>query len=260
LVGVVIGLVSFVLAQPAGATHVRGRQLLPDLVTRNPTDLYIQSFESGVRVLRLGNEFVNAHTGPLELRPRADDCDRNGDRTDDRTVYQRIYLDRNGDGYFTRGIDARFWTRRAACKRFHSSHDHWHVDAVALYGLRTYAPDGAVGPLVRSSGKVSFCVGDHRRRLRRLPGSPRRGYYGAGRTGCGQDDVMGLSVGWGDGYEPFRPGQYINVTGLASGSYCLVSRADPTNRFAETNERNNGRRIRIRLTRTSVVWRPIRRC
>jgi hypothetical protein len=257
---VAVAVASFLVVQPAGATHVRGQHLFPDLVTRKPTGLAIRFPQSGGRVLRLGNEIVNAHTGPLELLPSAEDCDRNGDPTDDRTAYQRIYLDRNRDGYFTRRVDTRFWTKSAGCMRFHASHEHWHVDAFARYDLRAYAPGGAVGAVVRTSGKVSYCVGDHRYRLRGLPGSPRRGYYGPRRTGCGQDDVMGLSAGWGDVYGARTPGQFIDVTGLRSGAYCLVSRADPTNRIAERNERNNGRRMRIRLTHTSVIWRPYRRC
>lgn len=215
---------------------------------------------TGRRHLRLGNEIVNIHSGPLDLRPRAQDCDGNGDRTDDRTTYQRIYRDRNGDGYFTRDTDTAFRTVRAGCMHFHPAHDHWHFDDFALYALRAYRADGSIGSVIRSSGKVSYCVGDNYRRFGWLAGSPARGYYGRPATGCKRDDVMGLSTGWGDLYGALTPGQFIDITNVRDGVYCLVSRADPLNKIVERNERNNRQRIRIRLTAGQVAWRPYRRC
>ena len=55
-------------------------------------------------------------------------------------------------------------------------------------------------------------------------------------------------------------GQELDVTSLAEGAYCLVSRADPENRLQESNERNNIRTTRIELRGDRVGWRPHRPC
>ena len=97
---------------------------------------------------------------------------------------------------------------------------------------------------------------DTRRRLRKAPGSPRGKYYG----GCLRDSVGGISIGWGDLYGARVSGQELDVTSLAEGAYCLVSRADPENRLQESNERNNVRTTRIELSGDRVGWRPHRPC
>jgi hypothetical protein len=97
---------------------------------------------------------------------------------------------------------------------------------------------------------------DTRRRLPKAPGSPRRKYYG----GCRRDSVGGISIGWGDLYSAKVSGQELDVTSLAGGAYCLVSRADPENRLQESNERNNVRTTRIELSSERVDWQPHRAC
>jgi hypothetical protein len=187
------------------------------------------------------------------LRPRVGDCNHNGDPADDRASWQRIYRDGNGDGRFTRGVDLRFRTRSAGCTRYHVAHRHWHFDALAEYAVR---PVFSAGPLLAGGKKTSSCVLDTRHRLSTAPGSPRRKYYG----GCRRDSVGGISIGWGDLYGAKVSGQELDVTSLADGAYCLVSRADPENRLQESNERNNVRTTRIELSRDRVDWRPKRRC
>src|SRR6266480_1784189 len=107
----------------AGSTDA-SRDLLPDLVTRSPAKIFVQVGKHGRRVVRFSNEVVNVGIGPLELRPRVGDCDRNGDLRDDRASYQRIYGDTDGDARFARGVDVRFRTRSADRKstRLNSSH------------------------------------------------------------------------------------------------------------------------------------------
>ena len=177
----------------------------------------------------------------------------NGDPADDRASWQRISRDGNGDGRFTRDVDARFRARSAGCTRYHPAHRHWHFDALAEYAVR---PVFTAGPLLAGGTKTSSCVLDTRRRLRKAPGSPRRKYYG----GCRRDWVGGISIGWGDLYGARVSGQELDVTSLAEGVYCLVSRADPENRLQESNERNNVRTTRIELRGDRVGWRPHRPC
>jgi hypothetical protein len=232
------------------------RDLLPDLVTRVPAKVFVQTGKHGRRVVRFSNEIVNVGIGPLELRPRVGDCNRNGKLGDDRTSYQRIYRDTDGDTRFTREIDIRFRTRPAGCTRFHPAHKHWHFDALAEYRLYELSAYGSIDPPVVAGKKVSSCVLDTKRRLPKAPGSPRRKYYGS----CRRDSVGGISIGWGDLYGSRVSGQDLEISTLADDVYCLVSRADPENRILESNERNNVRTTRILLTGDAVDWRPYHPC
>jgi Lysyl oxidase len=236
----------------AAASPGASRELLPDLVTRKPYKIFLQVTPRGRRLIRFSNEVVNVGIGPLELRPRADDCNHDGNLDNDRTSYQRIYRDLNGDGAFTRSVDVRFRTRRAGCTRFHPPHKHWHFEALAAYTLGTGAP----GPALVAGKKVSSCVLDARRRLPKAPGSPRRKYY----RSCRRDSIGGISIGWGDVYGARTSGQELDVTGIPDRVYCLRSYADPENRLFESNEHDNARGTRIVLRGDTVDWLPYRRC
>jgi len=242
-----------VLLPSAAASTSASGDLLPDLVTRTPGKVYLQITPRGKHLVRFSNEVVNVGTGPLELRPRVGDCNRNGKPDDDRASWQRIYRDADGDGRFTRGVDIRFRVISAGCTRYHAAHKHWHFDALAEYAIR---PVYSAGPLLAGGKKVSSCVLDTRRRLPKMPGSPRRKYYG----GCRRDSVGGISIGWGDLYGARVSGQELEVSSLEDGAYCLVSRADPENRLKESNERNNVRTTRIELSSARVSWQPHRPC
>jgi hypothetical protein len=240
-------------ALPSAATGPgASAELLPDLVTRQPYRIFLEVTPRGKRLLRFSNEVVNVGIGPLELRPRADDCDGDGNLDNDRTSYQRIYRDANGDGAFTRGVDHRFRTRRAGCTRFHPAHKHWHFEALAAYTLEAIPP----GPALVAGKKVSSCVLDTRHRLVKAPGSPRRRYY----RSCRRDSIGGISIGWGDVYGARVTGQQLDVTTLGDGGYCLRSYADPEGRLLESEEQNNSRGTRIELSGDTIVWKPYRRC
>ena len=60
---------------------------------------------------------------------------------------------------------------------------------------------------------------------------------------------MGLSVGWGDRYSSTLPDQYIDVTGLGDGKYRLRATADGSNRFKESNDKNNKTWVDLVLAR-----------
>jgi Lysyl oxidase len=249
-------LVAAVLVSPSAAGTARtSRDLLPDLVTKVPAKIFVQVGKHR-RVVRFSNEVVNVGSGPLELRPRVGDCDHNGNLGDDRTSYQRIYRDADGDGRFARNVDVRFRPRSAGCTRFHPAHKHWHFEALAEYALYKLQAPGSTGPFVVNGKKVSSCVLDTKRRLPKAPGSPRRKFYGS----CSRDSVGGISIGWGDIYGSRISGQELNISALADDAYCLVSRADPENRLLESNERNNVRTTRIVLRGEAIEWRPHHPC
>jgi lysyl oxidase len=242
-----------VLLSSAEASSDAAPPLLPNLVTRTPAQVYLQVTPRGKHLVRLSNEVVNVGRGPLELRPRVGDCNHNGNPADDRWSWQRIYRDGDGDGRFTRGVDVHFGTRSAGCTRYHPAHRHWHFDALAEYAIRRVQ---SAGPILAGGTKTSSCVLDTRHRLARAAGSPRRKYYG----GCRRDSVGGISIGWGDLYGARVSGQELEVTALADGVYCLVSRADPEGRLKESNERDNVRTTRIELRADRVGWPAHRPC
>jgi hypothetical protein len=198
-------------------------------------------------MLHLSNAIVNVGRGPLEMKPRAQDCDGNGHRQDDRTAYQRIYRDGDGDGVFRRKKDKQYGSHRAGCMFFHPQHDHWHFEDFARYSLHRFKANGSVGRAVASSDKVSFCIIDGFRERPELPGSPRSSHY----VGCDVDSISGISVGWADVYGAHVPGQELDVTGLEEGRYCLVQRADPSDKLDERREYNNRRRTGIMLRASS---------
>ena len=221
-------------------------ELYPNLQTLRPHDVFVQRLPQYRRLLRLSNEVVNAATGPLEVYPVASDCDEDGDPSNDRAGNQRYFQDQNGDGYFTRGVDTKQASRFAGCFTFHPEHGHWHFENFARYDLARLS-DGRV---VASNTKVTFCLADVHLVLPELPGSPSSGYYGAS---CGQDSTQGISVGWSDEYTAATPGQWIDVTRVRNGDYCLVSTADPANLLKETDETDNQARVAVNLYRTTVT-------
>jgi lysyl oxidase len=220
--------VALVSAQPALSTHTAGAagaDLLPDLQTLEPRDLRVETVRVGPRLerrLRFSNEVQNAHTGPLELVPRSEDCDGDGDVKNDRRAYQRVYRDKDGNGFFERGIDTGFSEVPIGCMIFHPQHQHWHFENFARYELTTLPSAG--GAIVRSSTKVAFCIIDINRHPELgLPGSPAAKYY----TTCGRNSTYGISVGWSDEYASTVAGQYVTITGVPDGQYCLASTANP---------------------------------
>jgi Lysyl oxidase len=225
---------------PAAGSHPA---LLPDLRTLQITGLSV-SESGGHRQLNLSNEVGNGGVGALELVPRRQDCDGNGNFDDDRSAYQLAYRDANGDGVFEREIDGHPLHLLAGCMFFHPEHDHWHFEDFARYDLSTLQ-----GDLVASTTKVSFCVTDSFRKFGTLPGSPESRYYSV----CNQEATMGLSIGWTDLYFASLPGQSIVIDGVPDGTYCLSSTADPHDRLRETNESNNRYGMGVSLSGDTVT-------
>lgn len=252
---VVAGVSAGVLARSAPATHTPNGNLLPDLVTLAPSNLQISTPKPKVRQLRFANTIANAHTGVLELTWASEDCDGDGKARNDRTAYQRIFADSDSDGVFSRGTDSGFQLSRAGCFDFHPSHHHWHLENFSQYRLMTWS-GGVRGAVVGTTDKVSFCIIDSYRADPGLDGSPTAKYF----TTCSRDGVQGLSTGWADTYGAHLDGQHITITGLANGTYCLVSKADPANQLVESDDSNNETGIQVTLAANSVSWLPIAPC
>jgi hypothetical protein len=221
---------------------VRGDAVLrPNLVTLPFGDVSVER-SPGVRELRFSNTVGNRGPGVLELLPVADDCDGDGDPQDDRSAYQRVYGDTDGDGVFTRGVDQPAVERFVGCMLFHPEHDHWHLEDFARYVLTA-----ATGRVVAVADKVSFCVRDSLAAWT-LPGTPSQPYFGE----CTQDGTTGMSVGWADLYAADLSGQSLDIRGVAAGRYCLRSIADPSRRIAERRDDDNRRSLLLRIRGSTV--------
>jgi len=257
--GTVLAAALGLLAFAAVAAQAAAPPLRPDLRTMHiPADqLYVDSSE-GPTLLHLSNEVADRGVGPLELRPRAEhgeDCNHNGDPSDDRHVSQILYRDKNGDGVYERKIDTGVKRVPAGCRYYHPEHGHYHFDDFARYQLR----DPDTDAVVASATKISFCLLDGYHVRPGLPGSPSNSQYtGSGRFAI--DGITGMSVGWADLYSAFLFGQWIDVTGVAQGQYCLVATTDPDNRLEELDDTNNAHRTLIDLDPSAETVSKIGSC
>lgn len=221
-----------VFGNDPGAIHY------PDLQTLPPFALTVSRSHGHVYV-RFSNTVANRGPGPLEVFPQ-----NNPDGTTD--AFQRLFShDAAGQWY---AVGTNYCGKFA----FHPEHDHWHFEDFALYELRDVASDGSIGSTVLvTSGKVTFCLVDYTQVDSTLEHASPQTY-----TTCGVDLPQGISVGWGDVYGWYLAGQSLEITGLPSGNYWLVSTADPNNRLAEgggATETNNVGAVKIRIERNKSV-------
>lgn len=210
----------------------------PNLVMTEPRRLVVRRTAGGRRLLLMDNYLYNRGPGRVQFRGRRSEryrmdavqiVDRSGGRspipvqTGAKLTWK--YVDE------TRG---NFWKFKDAA-RF----ELWRINA-----------KGERVRLLRFGPKLDYCLRDlfrfgRGRKVRRGP------YFGA----CSQDlgasrDVLGISVGWADGYPYSYPQNWVDVTGLR-GCHVVIHRADPLNHVIETNENDN--------TNFKVVRLPYRR-
>jgi hypothetical protein len=249
------------LATPGA--HAGAQPLLPDLVTLGivRSDIVVEK-RGKHRFLRLSNTVGNKGTSPLDIvsDPPSGEC-----ADDEYNAVQRFFVDSNPNGHYDEDdelAEPGDWLR-FGCMRFHDTpgHLHWHVLDFARYQLRR----ARTGKLVESK-KVGFCVIDTERPFPTLPGSPKDPYFPQG-DGCGglNDEGVptppqseGLSIGWADVYFYGLPGQSLDISRLRRGRYCLISKADPTNLIAESNDSNNTQTVRLKLRPRKLRFKKLR--
>jgi hypothetical protein len=100
-------------------------------------------------------------------------------------------------------------------------HMHHHVKNYASYELRD------ASGVVLTARKQAFCLEDGEQVE---PGIPATGYS------CAR---QGITRGWADVYSRYLPCQWIDVTGLPSGSYTLRIVVNPLRIVTESNYDNN---------------------
>ncbi len=244
-VGALLGL-AWLLPTNLASAHPAGQEHYPDLQTLKPSEIRITrscsllGLGSCKKYLRFSNIAWNSGNGRLEMRPQ------NNASTDKTTAYQRVYShDASGSWYFAREFPVGEFS-------FHESHNHWHFEGFANYSLVTARSSDTVisGSTKRSSQKTTFCVID----TNKISGSLEHA-EGQRYTSCGQNDLTGSSVGWGDRYGWDLPGQDIDISGLPDGYYWLVSTVDFQRRLTETNDENNCGAAKIEIRGTAVYDR-----
>ena len=224
-----------------GLAQDRPPEYLPDLDEQAPSKLTVKQVagRDGPR-FRLGfrSASVNIGKGPLFIRARRTV------RQPRRLLAEQAVALRNGR---TTTYPRVGWLRYERFK----DHEHWHMLGYARYELRR--PGGA---LARPDLKQGFCLADSFGLDRdRVPDPPAAVYeVGHRDTDCDKrrprSDYVeeGISVGWGDDYDPHLEGQQIDVTGLAAGAYVLVHRVNTERRLRELRYDNNDASVRLRLS------------
>jgi hypothetical protein len=183
---------------------------------------YRISEEGGRRLLRFSSAILNVGDGPIEVRGR-----RRGDTME---AFQVLYAKR---GRKQRIPIGEF--------EYHPEHFHWHLVEVAEYRLKD-----SLGVVLRASDKISFCLLDTNRVRRDLPRSPRqRRYLTCSSNRRARSLKAGVSVGWADVYRRNLPDQWVDVTGLPSGTYTLEVELDPGARLVEKTRDNNTASIEV---------------
>jgi hypothetical protein len=215
-----------------------GHLLCPNLEIGTPSEMYVSAYE-GKTLLHATSDVESRGLGPMEVRGQ-----RNGPRS--MKVTQRIY--RRGGGHIT--------VRTNASLRFtdvgeYFGGSYWKVHQLARFTLRKVKSDGTLGPVLRTSPKLNYCLRDLDRTR---PGkrSPKSRHY----PGCDQDpsirrDVLGTSVGWSDIYPADYDKQYIDVSGLR-GCFVFEMTVDPKHLLFESNEHDNSSHRRVRLPFTGA--------
>jgi lysyl oxidase len=208
--------------------------LCPNLRIGPPHELYVQYAGAGHVLLRATSDVRSRGRGPIELRGR-----RNGPRS--MKTNQRIY--KKGGGHITVPTEATLHFTDVGA---YFGGAYWKVHQLAHFDLLRVRDDGSLGPVVRTSPKLNYCLRDLERTR---PGrrSPSHWHY----PGCNQNRyqdriTLGTSVGWSDIYPADYSKQWINVAGLRG---CFVYRmtVDPKEFLFESNENDNSSHVRVRL-------------
>jgi hypothetical protein len=215
-VGTLLSTHTFAIGAPR--LYAAGPGLPPDLQTVVPGQLLITTKPTSM--LWFTNSIVNLGTGQFQIRGVSDGANT--------FAYQEI-LD---------AAEQLVSSTLVSVYVFHPTHNHWHIDGVARYTLRS---GSLTGTIVAEATKVTFCLIDTERALDKSLAAPIH-YFGCNSA------LQGISRGWADQYVRSLPDQNLPIAGLPAGVYYLISTADPDNRFIETNDTNNTAWVWFRLT------------
>ena len=222
--------------------------LLPDLQTVVPTQLKIQNSHQR-EILRFSNGIANRGAGDLRLRPEPVP----GGINETTDGCQEI-LDAPAFG-LANPEEHIVSQHLASTFEYHPGHNHWHLGDVALFEIRLAKHNdtgtgGKYGKVFNNdrgdsvSFKSTFCLIDWYRLEANSPTSQRT-YFAC------EASFQGIAPGWVDQYHQSTEGQQLDVTGAPEGVYYLVSTANPSGAFLETDLTNNTAWTSFELSRDS---------
>ena len=207
---------------PAGG---RTAGLLPDIRTVVPKQVQLVNAHQREHI-RFSNGIANTGAGHWRMRPEVVESPSG-------LVQNAIQEILDADGNV---VDERLVSQY----EYHAEHDHWHIDRVALFEIRSGSPTGPIAG--GNSIKVTFCLIDWYK-LDDNPAHTEVSYFHCGA------DRQGVSPGWVDQYHQATPGQALDVTGMAAGHYYLVSTSNVGNVFLEADYTNNTAWVSFTLQR-----------
>jgi hypothetical protein len=219
----------------AASAQGEATDLLPNLTQATPDDLSGRTGgTTGDPRFYLGFQSAAANLGEGPLRVL-------GSRTADRPTMKLRQRIMRSDG------SSRDVPLQSTMLYVRSpDHAHWHVLHFMRYELRA-----AKGNRIVRDQKTGFCLGDRYLAELALPGRPRRALY-RNRCGRGHPDRLsideGISIGWGDNYEPHLEGQELELTSLPAGRYVLVHRVNTTRDLVESDYSDNVASMAIDLS------------
>lgn len=192
--------------------------------------------------LRFGQAMANTGEGPVDVRYRTPA----GQRPDEVPGVQRVH---RSDGTFTE-------LASVGAMRYHPIHSHYHFEDFSVSELWAVDADGQpTGTAPAAVGKKNgFCMADTELAWWDRKGSAPQSYP-APRCFAPEPDSPpgvdafrnGIARGWADEYWWALPDQMIEVSGLADGTYALVTRVDPVNKLRELDENDNCVRVPVTL-------------
>jgi Lysyl oxidase/WD40-like Beta Propeller Repeat len=217
----------------------------PDLVQRPPSGLVIERARNGHWLLGFTTMVDNRGPGALWIKAR-----RSGH---ERVMHVRQLVQLRGGGVRVDSPSGELHYVVAP------PHYHWHFLGFVHAELRT-AGDFVLRVRDHKSG---FCLADHYGTAPGIPHDPARFL---GNCEQFQPDARavreGESVGYTDKYPAFFHGQQLDITGLKSGKYWLVHRANEDFHLRESSYDDNVASVLVRL-----AWRggvptvtPLRTC
>jgi Lysyl oxidase len=208
--------------------------LCPNLRIAPPRDLYATHPGGGRVLLRATSDVRSRGLGPIELRGQ-----RSGPRS--MRTNQRIY--KKGGGHITVPSEA---TLHFTDVGLYFGGSYWKVHQLARFELQPVLSDGSLGPVVRTSPKLNYCLRDLERTRPGHRSPPRRHYPGCDQNPYQDRVTLGTSVGWSDIYPADYDKQWINVAGLR-GCFAFRMTVDPKELLVESNENDNSSGVRVRL-------------
>lgn len=222
---------TFTTLQPSGTLTP------PDLQIKVPTSAISIATVGGRRQLQFTHITWDAGTGPFEIDPAYDAA------TGTATFTQAIYRSASpGVWTFDHSVPV------AATGVFVPPSDYRFP--LTRFTLHAANADGTPGATIATSPKDEYCItGDNR--VGGVPDTPNQTFIP--QSNCSDPTKpLGWSVGWGDQYDQTDPGQPIDLTGVADGTYVLRAIADPNHVLTESDVTDNVTDTLLQLSGSSV--------